>query len=104
MSSPTARSLKELRRRGLLADVVERWIPGANIRKDLYGFIDILAIGDGRIVGVQATSGSNMASRIAKIADHANLGAVRGAGIEIWVHGWRKNTAGRWVLREVDCS
>lgn len=104
MSSPTARSLKELRRRGLLADVVERWIPGANIRKDLYGFIDILAIGDGRIVGVQATSSSNMASRIAKIADHANLMAVRGAGIEIWVHGWRKNAAGHWVLREVDCS
>jgi hypothetical protein len=102
--SPTARSLKLMRDRGLLADVVERWIPGANIRKDLYGFIDILGIGEGRIVGVQATSSGNMASRISKIADHPNLSAVRCAGIEIWVHGWRKNAKGRWVVREVDCS
>jgi hypothetical protein len=104
VSSPTQRSLKVLRQRGLLADVVERWIPRVNKRKDLYGFIDILAIGEGRIVGVQATSASNMASRISKIANHPNLGAVRGAGIEIWVYGWRKNSKGLWVLREVNCS
>jgi hypothetical protein len=102
--SPTQRSLKLMRERGYLAEVVEKWIPVVKQRKDLYGFIDILCISPEGIVGVQATSASNMASRIAKIANHENLGAVRGAGIRILVHGWRKNSKGRVVLREVDCS
>lgn len=95
MSSPTARSLEHLRKQGYLAEVVEKWIPAVKRRKDLYGFIDILAIAPGRIVGVQATSGDNVAARVAKIADHPNVDAVRRAGIEIHVHGWRKNAAGR---------
>lgn len=104
MSSPTQRSLKYLRGEGYLADVVEKWIPGANIRRDLFGFIDILAIREAEIVGVQATSGGNVSARVSKIAEHDNVGAVRKAGIRIVVHGWRKNSSGRWVLREVDCS
>jgi carbonic anhydrase len=104
MSSPTQRSLKHLRKLGYLAEVVEKTIPRVFIRKDLYGFIDILAIRDGEILGVQATSGSNVASRVDKIANHDNVGAVRKAGIRIHVHGWRKNSNRRWVLREVDCS
>jgi hypothetical protein len=104
MSSPTQRSLKHLRKLGYLAEVVEKTIPRVFIRKDLYGFIDILAIRDGEILGVQATSGSNVASRVDKIANHNNVGAVRKAGIRIHVHGWRKNSNRRWVLREVDCS
>lgn len=104
MSSPTQRSLKVLRQRGYMAEVVEKWIPHIRRRRDLYGFIDVLAIRDGEILGVQATSGSNVASRVAKIADHQNVGAVRKAGIRIHVHGWRKNSSRRWVLREVDCS
>lgn len=104
MSSPTARTLAEMRKRGYLVQVVEKWIPAVKRRQDLYGFIDVLAIREGEIVGVQATSGDNVASRVAKIAEHEHVGAVRRAGIRILVHGWRKNAQGRWVLREVDCS
>lgn len=104
MSSPTQRSLKHLRKLGYLAEVVEKTVPRVFIRKDLYGFIDILAIREGEILGVQATSGSNVSSRVDKIANHDNIGAVRKAGIRIHVHGWRKNSKRRWVLREVDCS
>ena len=104
MSSPTSRSLEHLRKAGYVADVVERWIPGANIRKDCFGFIDILAIRDGEVLGVQSTSGSNVSSRVKKIAEHEHVGAVRKAGIRIVVHGWRKNASNRWQLREVDCS
>ncbi len=104
MSSPTARTLAEMRKRGYLVQVVEKWIPAVRRRQDLYGFIDVLAIREGEIVGVQATSGDNVASRVAKIAEHEHVGAVRKAGIRILVHGWRRNAAGRWVLREVDCS
>lgn len=102
--SPAQRSLKYLRDQGYLAEIVERWIPGANIRRDLFNFIDILAIREGEVLMVQATSGDNVASRVTKIAEHEHVGAVRKAGIRILVHGWRKNAAGRWTLREVDCS
>lgn len=64
MTSPTQRTLKHLRDAGYpLVQVVEKWNPHAHIRQDLYGIIDVLAVG-ADIVGVQATSGSNVASRL----------------------------------------
>lgn len=73
------------------------------VRRDLFGFGDVLCVGDREVVMVQATSGSNVASRVAKITDHENLSAVRRGGIRILVHGWTKRR-GRWQLREVDVS
>lgn len=106
MSSPTQRTLEEMRGRGYLVDVTERWIPMARKRKDLFGFIDVLCVHPDRagdVVGVQATSASNVAARIDKIVNHENVGAVRKGGIRILVHGWAKRK-GRWTLREVDVS
>lgn len=103
MGSPTQRSLAVMRERGYLAEVVEKWIPAVHRRRDLYGFIDLLCIREGEVCGVQATSGSNVAARLTKIAEHPNVGAVRGAGIRLLVHGWSKRK-GRWTLREVDVS
>lgn len=103
MSSPTQRSLAVMRERGYLAEVVEKWIPAVRRRRDLYGFIDLLCIREGEVCGVQATSGSNVASRLTKIAEHENVAAVRRAGIRLLVHGWSKRK-GRWQLREVDVS
>jgi hypothetical protein len=102
--SPTGRSLAHLRDAGYVAEVVERWIPGANVRRDLFGFGDLLAIRAGEVLLVQVTTGDHVAHRLAKIAEAEHVGAVRAAGIRIVVHGWRKNAAGRWTLREVDCS
>ena len=104
MTSPTARSLTHLREAGYLAEVVEKRIPRVFITRDLFGFLDILAIREGEVLGVQVTSGSNVSARIRKIAEHENIGAVRKAGIRILVHGWRKAANGRWTLREVDVS
>lgn len=102
--SPTQRSLAHLRKLGYTAQVVEKWIPQVKRRVDLFGFIDVLAIRDNEVLGVQSTSGSNVASRVTKIGEHELVGAVRQAGIRIVVHGWRKAANGRWTLREVDCS
>ena len=102
--SPTARSLKYLREMGYLADVVERWIPMARIRKDLFGIGDIFAIKDNERLIVQTTSASNVSARVRKIADHENTPKVRSAGVSIHVHGWRKNAAGRWVITVKDLS
>ena len=102
--SPTERSLKYLRKQGYLAAVVERWIPRANIRRDLFGLLDIIAIRESETLGVQTTTGSNVADRVQKIADSDKVDMIRKAGWRIVVHGWRKNSWGKWILREVDCS
>lgn len=61
MSSPTQRSLAVLRERGYIAQVVERWNPFARIRQDLFGVVDVLAVGNGETIAVQCTSGANVA-------------------------------------------
>lgn len=102
--SPTARTLKALRAEGWRAAVVERWNPHAKIRHDLFGVVDVLAVRDGETLAVQATSGSNAAARVKKIADAEATGDIRAAGWRLEVWGWRKNSAGRWVCRVVDVS
>lgn len=102
-TSPTQLTLIKLREEGWLVEVVERWVPGANIRKDLFGFIDLMAIKDEQTLAVQATSYSNMSARVKKIEASENLAAVRKAGWGIWVIGWRK-VNNRWVDKVVDIS
>lgn len=103
MTSPTQRTLQRLRNDGYLAAVVEHWNPHARVRNDLFGFIDVLAVRDGEILAVQATSGSNGASRVKKIAEHPNVGAIRKAGIRIEVWAWRRLVSG-WAPRVEDLS
>lgn len=102
--TPTARTLAKLRKEGWLAWVVEKWIPQTRQRSDLFGFIDVLAIRGAETLGVQSTSGSNVSSRVRKIAEHDHVARVREAGWAIHVHGWAKNAAGRWQCRVVDLS
>ncbi len=102
-SSPTSRTLAELEKQGYRAAVVERWNPHARVRQDLFGFIDVLAVKEGEVLAVQATSDSNVAARVRKIAEHDNAPYVRSAGIRIEVWGWKKK-AGKWVYRVVDLS
>ena len=103
MSTPTQRTLAHLRGLGYLAVVVERWNPHAGVRQDLYGIVDVLAVKSGETVGVQATSGSNVAARLKKITEHENLPKLREAGWRLLIHGWAKKR-GRWTLRELDLS
>lgn len=101
--SPTQRSLKNLRERYPLVQVVEKWIPQARKRIDLFGIIDIVCVSETEIAGIQTTSASNVAARVAKITESPALPILRKAGIRVLVHGWRKSK-GRWALREVDLS
>lgn len=102
--SPTQLSLRHLRAEGWLAAVVEHYNPHARVRNDLFGFIDVLAIRPDETLAVQATTASNVSSRVHKIADHSNIAAVREAGWRIEVWGWAKKS-GRWTLhRRIDVS
>lgn len=100
--SPTARSLAHLRKSYPLVDIVERRLPHAFITHDMFGIIDLVAVSETEIVAVQTTSADNMASRVLKIAESAALPILLKVGIRVIVHGWRKNAAGRWTLREVE--
>lgn len=88
---------------------MERWNPHARIRQDLFGFIDVLAIRGDQTLAIQATSGSNVAHRLAKIrATPAAAAWLAGASRGIVIHGWRKGggrgEAKRWCCRTVEVT
>ena len=56
MSSPTTRSLAQLRERGYQVWVVEYWNAFSRKRVDLFGIFDILGVGNGETIAVQTTS------------------------------------------------
>lgn len=100
--TPTQRTLAECRKRGWLAEVVERWVPHygtdeegkkrGGVRKDLFGFVDVVVIADGRLLFIQATSGTNVTHRKEKILTECkdNLAAVLNCGVRVEIWGWRK--------------
>ena len=94
MITPTQRTLKYVRDHGAIADVCEQFVryPPPGHRKDLFGFLDIVAI-DGHIRGLQVTSWAMVATRCNKIknecAKAAHLWLDAGGTIEVW--GWKKH-------------
>jgi hypothetical protein len=66
--------------------------PGGGIRKDLFGFVDVVAIGEGAIIAIQATSGANGSARVHKIVNECHDAALEwllaGGRIEVWA--WKK--------------
>lgn len=106
--SPTQRALAECKRRGYEAQVVERFNSFTKRRHDLFGCIDIVAVTPapppaptmvdeegpfslgppGRIIGIQVTSGTNHAARIAKIKAEPRMAAWAKAGGLLWVWSW----------------
>ena len=55
--SPTSRTLEYIRSQGWIADKVEHFNPHAGKfgkRKDMFGFGDIVALGEGRIIAIQS--------------------------------------------------
>jgi hypothetical protein len=109
VSSPTQRALAECRKRGWTAQVVERWVPQARRRVDLFGCIDVVAITDEGILGIQVTSGSNHAARRTKALELDSIREwMRHAAFAVWSYSRRvayrqngsKAKRKAWVLRE----
>lgn len=101
--SPTQRSLKLLRDEGLTVAVVEKWIPGANIRKDLFDCWDLACVGRGKFSLVQVTTLAHIGERAKKIADHPVTAELRKAGVGLFIHGWRELKSG-WEAKVLDVS
>lgn len=102
MSSPTARTLGHVRKEwGGFAEVQETYDYYKKRRRDMLGFIDILALVPPYTIGIQATSGDNVAARVRKICEQRSYQAevwLR-CGLFIQVWGWKKYATpvdGKW--------
>lgn len=122
----TEKTLNYLRELGHTAQVVEKWVPSSlvfeitsacrrrdfayamkackqlasrgnyGVRRDLFGFVDIIAIcghGEG-ILGVQSTSYALMTQHVKKIQNDTNDECRRWleSGNRVQVYGWKKYT------------
>jgi len=94
--SNTSRTLNYLRQRGWVADKVEQFNAYAGkygVRKDMFGFADIVAIGDGGIIAVQSC-GQAFAAHHRKITEDENVAPNvhlwLDAGGRLLLIGWRK--------------
>jgi hypothetical protein len=107
MSSPTQRTLKKLRNEGWpLVEIVERWNPFARVRKDLFGFCDVLSIRGDITLAVQTTTGENVSKRFEKMRMLPSVVHWLSSPYRmIEIHGWAKRGARgkvkRWTCREV---
>jgi hypothetical protein len=109
MKSPTELSLELLTKTGWRATVVEHFVrqprgepmppcptckrshrseEDLGYRKDLFGFVDILAVHRNRTLAVQTTSASNISARVRKIQGSVWFEFLKQAGWRIEVHGW----------------
>ncbi len=85
--------------------MVEQTIPHTFIKRDLFGCIDIIAITQEGILGIQATGGvGHHAHRRAKIAAEPRMRLWLDAGGRLALWSWNKQGARgkqkRWTLRE----
>jgi len=98
----TLRTTKHLRELGYLVATVEHYNSFTRRKHDLFGCIDLLAIGNGETLAIQVTSRSNMSARIKKIEDAEALPEMLRSKWRIIVHGWDKGTNGRYRLKEFE--
>jgi hypothetical protein len=102
LTSPTAHTLARLRDLGFIADVVERWLPRANRKRDLFGLADVLAVHprDRLVLLVQATTLAHVADRLERVRSRPEAALLLRAGVGIEVWGWYER-GGRWRPRRV---
>ena len=96
MSSPSEKTLKHYRDKGYTCGMVERFLAHAGPfgkRKDLFGFIDIIAMDGSHILAIQSC-GTSFSAHHNKIMDDPELHDL----LRIWLEsggqfdliGWRK--------------
>ena len=91
-SKPTQRTLALLRKEGYTVAIAEKFNSYIKIRQDLFGWIDVCAIHPEKrgVLGIQTTSGSNLAARIKKATALDSFTVWLQAGNYAEFHGWVK--------------
>ncbi len=87
--TPKARSMARWREKGYAVADVEQVVPKTWIKRDAFGFGDLLCCGPDAWL-LQVTDGSNHAKRREKILANENLPHVLRSGIRVAVESWRK--------------
>lgn len=103
----TQLTLKHLRKQGYTCAIAEKWNAHFGIRQDLFGFIDIVAIREGSIVGVQSTSEGQRRAHYKKIIALDTARDWLTAGGEIWLVTWQRRETGKtcrydYTLMKID--
>lgn len=105
--SPLQRSLKYLRDQGWTVEKCETWNPYSKTRHDLFNAFDLVALHASYVgvLGIQVTSGSNVAARVKKLEETPVMPLWKQCGNRAHVHGWRKTgprgKAKHWTVRVV---
>lgn len=97
-TTPTQRTMRQLRDQGSICAVVEKWnqhVGPCGIRQDLFGIVDILVLepGDGGgFLGIQAC-GTDFAAHKRKLIEERTQECIdwlttKGGKLQIW--SWRK--------------
>lgn len=98
----TQRTTKMMQDQGYMVATVEYFNYYTRRKHDLFGCIDLLAIGNGETIAIQVTSKSNMSARIKKIEASEALPEMLRSKWRILVHGWWRGTNGRYQLKEFE--
>lgn len=100
-TSLTPRSKALLTERGYLVATVEHYNAFTKRKHDLFGCIDLLAIGNNETVAVQVTSKAHLSDRRHKIEDAEAYPEMIRSGWRVVIHGWYKE-GNRWQVKEVE--
>tara|TARA_R100000306_G_C4352459_1_gene130835 strand:+ start:210 stop:569 length:360 start_codon:yes stop_codon:yes gene_type:complete len=90
--SPTSRTLEYVRSQGWNADIVEKFNPHVGKfgkRKDLFGIIDIIALTDHDIMGIQSCGQAYSEHNRKILAEPLALTWLKRGGVLMLI-GWRK--------------
>lgn len=98
----TQRTIKMMRDQGYTVATVEYFNYYTKRKKDLFGCIDLLCIGNGETIAIQVTSKSNMSARIKKIEASEALPEMLRSKWRILVHGWWRNKSNRYEVKEFE--
>jgi len=76
-------------------------VPGARKRRDLFGIIDIIAVVNGQIVGIQAYRSGHKkhVERLYENADFVIPWLEAGGRLEFW---WWRKLKGKWLPRVIE--
>jgi hypothetical protein len=97
----TARSKALYVSHGYQVALVEHYNSFTKRKHDLWGCIDLLAIGHGETVAIQVTSKGHLSERRHKIEEAEAYPEMLRSKWRVVLHGWFKEN-NRWQLKEVE--